>query len=244
MRTKPITYRDSPLAEPIGISAGIPRRIGARLLPMWWQPLCQCGVINARPGGLTVARCRTTRRSSTTRRTAIKYPRARHTRCLNSPRVPSLDAFGRRPRCLPRCRNGPSSETLHKLRKTGTTAALPVNLQQRKCLPTGHYSAVCRRWYHRRAQGGGALGYVGGLINAHVFGLCVAEHAAGPTSSQSGCFEMKASLFCTARYIGSVSHDLWPLSGEYCSGDARRVDAVAATRFLLLGFLDFCKTTY
>ena len=24
MRTKPITYRDSPLAEPIGISAGIP----------------------------------------------------------------------------------------------------------------------------------------------------------------------------------------------------------------------------
>jgi hypothetical protein len=64
MRTKPITYRDRPLAEPIGISAGIPRRIGARLLPTWWQPLCQCGVINARPGGLTVARCRTTRRPS------------------------------------------------------------------------------------------------------------------------------------------------------------------------------------
>ena len=32
MRTKPITYSDSRLAEPIGISAGIARRIGARLL--------------------------------------------------------------------------------------------------------------------------------------------------------------------------------------------------------------------
>ncbi len=32
MRTKPITYNDSRLAEPTGISAGIARRIGARLL--------------------------------------------------------------------------------------------------------------------------------------------------------------------------------------------------------------------
>jgi hypothetical protein len=32
MRTKPITYSDSRLAEPIGISTGIARRIGARLL--------------------------------------------------------------------------------------------------------------------------------------------------------------------------------------------------------------------
>jgi hypothetical protein len=32
MRTKPITYNDSRTAEPIGISAGIARRIGARLL--------------------------------------------------------------------------------------------------------------------------------------------------------------------------------------------------------------------
>jgi hypothetical protein len=30
------------------------------------------------------------------------------------PRVPSLEAFGRRPRCKPNRRDGPSSETLHK----------------------------------------------------------------------------------------------------------------------------------
>ena len=30
---------------------------------------------------------------------------------------------------------------------------------------------------------------------------------------------MKASLFCTTRYIGSAPHDVWPLSGEYFSGD-------------------------
>jgi hypothetical protein len=30
---------------------------------------------------------------------------------------------------------------------------------------------------------------------------------------------MKASLFCTARYIGTAPHDIWPLSGEYYSGD-------------------------
>ena len=32
MRTKPITYNDGRLAEPTGISDGIARRIGARLL--------------------------------------------------------------------------------------------------------------------------------------------------------------------------------------------------------------------
>ena len=31
---------------------------------------------------------------------------------------------------------------------------------------------------------------------------------------------MKASLFCAARYIGAAPHDIWPLSGEYYSGDA------------------------
>jgi alkanesulfonate monooxygenase SsuD/methylene tetrahydromethanopterin reductase-like flavin-dependent oxidoreductase (luciferase family) len=31
---------------------------------------------------------------------------------------------------------------------------------------------------------------------------------------------MKASLFCTARYMGAAPHDIWPLSGEYYSGDA------------------------
>jgi hypothetical protein len=31
---------------------------------------------------------------------------------------------------------------------------------------------------------------------------------------------MKASLFCAARYMGATPHDIWPLSGEYYSGDA------------------------
>ena len=31
---------------------------------------------------------------------------------------------------------------------------------------------------------------------------------------------MKASLFCAARYMGAAPHDIWPLSGEYYSGDA------------------------
>ena len=31
---------------------------------------------------------------------------------------------------------------------------------------------------------------------------------------------MKASLFCTARYMGSAPQDVWPLSGDYFSGDA------------------------
>src|SRR5262249_25930387 len=34
-------------------------------------------------------------------------------------------------------RDGPASETLHKVRTTGGAAALPVSLQQRKWLPTG-----------------------------------------------------------------------------------------------------------
>src|SRR5215472_15061992 len=38
---------------------------------------------------------------------------ARHLSRPNSPRVPSLGAFRRRPQCLPHCRDGPSSETLH-----------------------------------------------------------------------------------------------------------------------------------
>jgi hypothetical protein len=33
-------------------------------------------------------------------------------------------------------------------------------------------------------------------------------------------YEMKASLFCTARYMGAAPHDIWPLSGEYYSSDA------------------------
>jgi len=33
-------------------------------------------------------------------------------------------------------------------------------------------------------------------------------------------YEMKASLFCTARYTGAAPHDIWPLPGEYYSCDA------------------------
>src|SRR5262249_6645280 len=42
----------------------------------------------------------------------------------------------------------------------------------------------------------------------------------GPTQSRSGYLEMKAALFCAARYIGSAPHDIWPLSGEYYSSEA------------------------
>ena len=38
--------------------------------------------------------------------------------------------------------------------------------------------------------------------------------------SRNGWFDMKASLFCTARYMGAAPHDMWPLWGEYYSGDA------------------------
>jgi hypothetical protein len=31
---------------------------------------------------------------------------------------------------------------------------------------------------------------------------------------------MKASLFCTASYMGAAPYDIWPASGEYYSGDA------------------------
>src|SRR5688572_31598507 len=38
---------------------------------------------------------------------------ARGTGVPQDSRVPSLEAFGHRPRCLPHCRDGPASETLH-----------------------------------------------------------------------------------------------------------------------------------
>ena len=42
----------------------------------------------------------------------------------------------------------------------------------------------------------------------------------GQFDGKNGWFEMKASLFCTARYIGTAPHDIWPLSGEYYSSEA------------------------
>src|SRR5215469_8833951 len=52
----------------------------------------------------------------------------RHIPCLNSPRVPSLGAFGRRPQCLSHCPDRPSSETLHNCRD-------PVVLRERQLHP-------------------------------------------------------------------------------------------------------------
>jgi len=53
------------------------------------------------------------------RRRASSSPRrnphsTRGTGVPHDSRVPSLEAFGRRPRCLPHPRDGPASETLHK----------------------------------------------------------------------------------------------------------------------------------
>ena len=47
------------------------------------------------------------------------------------PRVPSLQAFGRRPRCKPNRRDGPSSETLHKKRRLTLGLRLRVYSYQR-----------------------------------------------------------------------------------------------------------------
>ncbi len=45
-------------------------------------------------------------------------------------RVPSLEAFGRRPRCLPHRRDGPASETLHKYADPCTAATHVYGLQR------------------------------------------------------------------------------------------------------------------
>src|SRR5260370_1119189 len=70
---------------------------------------------------------------------------ARRLPYLYSPRVPSLGAFRRRPRCLPHCRDGPSSETLHSLRRTVIAKALPVYLRQRKFLRTASTAGQCQK---------------------------------------------------------------------------------------------------
>ena len=57
---------------------------------------------------------------------APESPSARHL-----PRVPSLEAFGRRPRCKPNRRDGPSSETLRR-GGCGRLMAQPVYPQLRK----------------------------------------------------------------------------------------------------------------
>src|SRR5208282_6064970 len=72
------------------------------------------------PGGRTLASCvRRQRRDQIA--IAPASPSAPHL-----PRVPSLEAFGRRPRCKPNRRDGPSSETLHNLDILSTSRPLPV----------------------------------------------------------------------------------------------------------------------
>ena len=51
------------------------------------------------------------------------------------PRVPSLEAFGRRPRCKPNRRDGPSSETLHR---SGQALFLKLGA----CLPSSIVPAI------------------------------------------------------------------------------------------------------
>ena len=50
---------------------------------------------------------------------------ARGTVAAHLSRVPSLEAFGHRPRCLPHRRDGPASETLHKLRSSTVVPQRP-----------------------------------------------------------------------------------------------------------------------
>jgi hypothetical protein len=61
----------------------------------------------------------------------VRLPRAnphsaRGTTACHFPRFRSLKAFGRRPRCTPRRRDRPASETLNKLRHGSKSAPLPL----------------------------------------------------------------------------------------------------------------------
>ena len=58
-------------------------------------------------------------------------------------RVPSLEAFGRRPRCQPRRRNGPSSETLHSCRRPWAS----------KCWFGIHQLSAATAFHRRRCRG-------------------------------------------------------------------------------------------
>jgi hypothetical protein len=60
---------------------------------------------------------------------------ARRARSPHYSRVPSLEAFGRRPRCLPNRRDGPASETLHISRpsRAGRDARSRADLRRSPC---------------------------------------------------------------------------------------------------------------
>jgi fumarate reductase flavoprotein subunit len=77
---------------------------------------------------------------------------------------------------------------------TNTTGGIAIDGHGRVQRPDG---SVISRLYAAGGttggiEGGGALGYVGGLIKACVFGLRAAEHAASELHSRGGSFEMKA----------------------------------------------------
>jgi hypothetical protein len=81
--------------------------------------------------------------------------------------------------------------------------------------PLGGFALKYRRWIHQPGVScipvvSRSFGARGGLSSG-----CV-----GRTPSRNGWSDMKVSLFCTARYMGVAPHDIWPLSGEYYSGDA------------------------
>ena len=59
---------------------------------------------------------------------------------------------------------------------------------------------------------------------------------------------MKPPLFCTARYMGLAPHDVWPLSGDYFSGEAA-VQSMEATfdrcaRRVWLRLGDRCRASF
>src|SRR5450631_3001752 len=60
------------------------------------------------------------------------------------PRVPSLEAFGRRPPCKPNRRDGPSSETLHKRRHYECSYRRPVRSKSIDMAPDGKTAEFSR----------------------------------------------------------------------------------------------------
>src|SRR6266851_73093 len=66
---------------------------------------------------------------------------ARGATACNFPRVPSLKAFGRRPRCKPHRCDRPASETLNRLGSRATQSRLPLFPQQQTLLSPAVTSA-------------------------------------------------------------------------------------------------------
>src|SRR6266849_6827558 len=68
---------------------------------------------------------------------------ARGATACNFPRVPSLKAFGRRPRCKPHRCDRPASETLNRLGSRATQSRLPLFPQQQTFLTPAVTSEKC-----------------------------------------------------------------------------------------------------